>query len=325
MLSQLVISTLLLVNPLVCHPTSSALVVRSAHNTDPVHGASLDGSDLGRRRVPELDSSSHSAGLGTNSTNPKPSTHDLEFLSLYTQKHDVAKNLSRHEDDKSDSTLDLQKFTPDQLDIIRGIELELMATDLKCALQNENGKKAETRSLELEERQVFGPHQIPSNFLFDAEPECLIVGMGLSDYLPWTGTRSGQSVIGTIGLCGCIAVAILSNDGAVVSHLITRSDLSTQLNLMFAKFLSMHGQYDIQAYVFTPETGEAIPSELAAVARVVAMEVRGFIISHMQCSVVLSSYAVGGDSPEYARLGTLVTTRVQGVIKLWVNDALIHR
>ena len=320
MLSQLVISALLLVNPLACHPTSSALLVRSAHNTDPVHGAILGGSDLGRRRSTDLDSSSHAAGLGTNLTNREPSTHDLEFLSLYTQKHDVAKNLSRHGDDKSGSALELQKLTPDQLDIIRGIELELEATDLKCALQSANGKKAETRPRELEKRKA------PSDFLFDASaaPHRLVVGMERSDYLPWSGRP--QFVIGTIGLCGCIPVAILGNGGAVVSHLVTKLDMSPQLDEMWAKFKdNMRGQHDIRAWVFAPAEGGSISQALATVALRVAEVVKAYILRKMECPVVLGSYNVEVASTPLSRVGTLVTTRVQGVIKLWVNDALIHR
>ena len=319
MLSQLVISTLLLVNPLVCHPTSSVLVVGSAHITDPVHGASLDGSDLARRRVPELESSSHSAGLWTNSTNPKASTHDLEFLSLYTQKQNVAKDLSRHEDDKSGSALEFQKLTPDQLDIIRGIELELKATDLKCALQSKNGKKSETRSRELEKRQA------PSDFLFDAlpAPHRLVVDMERSDYLPWSGRP--QYVIGTIGLCGCIPVAILGNGGAVVSHLVAQMDMSPQLDEMLEKFnLNMRGQYDIRAWVFTPEEGGSIDEDLATVALRVAELVKDYILRKMECPVVLGSYNVEDVSTPSSRVGTLLATRVQGVIKLWVNDKLKH-
>ena len=207
---------------------------------------------------------------------------------------------------------------------MRLIQEELFLVDGKCRIAVEDDGKANKRSLELEERINIGPfqYQSPSDIMWSAPWQCLIVEMGMSEYHPWSG--SAQAMIGTRGFCGCIAVAIVGNGGAVVSHLVTVQDMKPRLDLMFAKFLSMHGQYDIQAYVFSPQAGGKITQAMEAVARIVAIEVRDFITRNMQSSVVLGSYAVGGDSPEFARLGTLVTTIVQVAIKLWVNDVLIN-
>ena len=317
MFSQFALSILLIINPLACILTSNALVIKSTQYTDAGSGTKPERSDLGRRQVKDVDPSGLFARLDINSTSSKYSTHDLEFLSSFTQKYDVAKNLSRHESDKSESTLETQKFTPDQLDIIHKIQSELTASDVKCALHNENSKKAEPRSLQLEKRIL------PSDFLFTEPAQCLVVDMGKSDYLPWTGRD--KSVIGTHGLCGCIGVGILGNGGAVISHLVALEDMEDQLNGMFAKFVSnMGGQYGIKAYVFTPEMGGSIDSYMAAAARLVATRVENFILQKMRISVFTTEYAVGDDSMDYARLGTLVATTEQGAIKLWINDLLAN-
>lgn len=130
--------------------------------------------------------------------------------------------------------------------------------DVQCVMRAHkvnNGK----RSLDLEKRV----DRENSECLFN-DGEAEVADMGETKYMPWSTT--GPKAIGTVGLCGCTAIAIIGESGAIVSHispfLIT---LDGQLDKLKESFnFNMRADIQVAAFVFSPTNaaGELVASYL---------------------------------------------------------------
>ncbi|KAI4149055.1 MAG: hypothetical protein L6R39_002623 [Caloplaca ligustica] len=284
MLPQLILFLSFHVSTLLCHPAPQALELGFAHEPHVATGPEPGHSTLGRREV-EVSSA-------------KDSSLDADGA------------------DYSDLALERRDTSPPDENALLALE----QADKRCAAQLKD-KRSLARPLALEKR-VDIPAQSPSNILFDAPAQCLIVGFTDAQYLPFVGQT--RNVIGTTGLCGCIAVAIVGESGAVIAHLATRLDMTAQFNRLLASFGAMHGQRDITAYVFVPNQGPAITGAMAAAVGQISIQLRDFIIDNMGVPIVSRGYDAGAQTQGNARVGTLMAAVVGGVVRLWINNRLAN-
>ncbi|KAI4114054.1 MAG: hypothetical protein LQ338_008065 [Usnochroma carphineum] len=310
MLPQLILFLSFLVSTLRCQPTTQALELEFAHDPHLATGPEPGDSTIVRQEV-EVNSarkSSLDAVEHFDSINQGISPRDLELSFAEDPPLDGA--------DQSDSAPERRGISP----AVAKDVLELERSNEKCAVQFDD-KKYLARSVTLAKR-VDIPAQTPADILWTAPAQCLIVGMEQSNYLPFSGQT--QNVIGTRGLCGCIALAIVGEAGAVVAHLAPKMDMTSQFNSVLADFTRMQGQNDITAYLFRPDQGPVITAAMAAAGSQLAAQVRDFIIDNMGIPVVARGYDAGSQTLANTRVGTLVTAAVGGVVRLWINNRLAN-
>ena len=130
-------------------------------------------------------------------------------------------------------------------DIVNGLICRY-AEDIQCV------KRAHTveigkRSFDLKERV----DRENSDCLFNAG-EAVVADMGETEYLPWLTT--GPNAIGTVGLCGCTAISIISPKGAMVSHISPNPiTLHSQLDKLKQKFdFNMRAEIQVYALIYSP-------------------------------------------------------------------------
>ena len=178
----------------------------------------------------------------------------------------------------------------------------------------------------------FQPHkralnlETPGDYLWTATAaQCVVVGLQDADYVPFFGS-SGANVIGTRGLCGCIALAIVSDAGAIVAHFAPERSLN--LDPMFEKigrkFMQMNGQHDVIAYLYHVNPGPDILESMANAGATMANSIRDRIVKDLRINVVQSTY---DSNLSTYRWGTLVVAfnAQLNAISVWVNNRVRNR
>ena len=184
---------------------------------------------------------------------------------------------------------------------------KLIQADLKCAQQN----RPHRRSLTLTPRSPMPP----SDSLFDNHGAAAwIVDMGRAYYLDWN--HSPRNVIGTIGLCGCTAVAILGGSGAIVAHISPNLDLlDAQLQYLGNLFTQNLANQMISAYLFIPAVnGNTLVPEFQDHIR---LFLEGLFLANWR--VIPYTYNEAGR----ARDGTVVVQMVANLVSVYLDDNMV--
>lgn len=147
--------------------------------------------------------------------------------------------------------------------------------------------------------------------------QCMRVGEHKAEYVPIFGT--GTNIIGTRGLCGCIAIAIVSDAGAIVAHILPAHPVQDIMDQINDKFNQMRGQADIIAYIFNVNPGPVITEPMSNAAKALAQTFRDRIVTELGVKVILDGY--DSDLTTY-RWGTLVVAFNAQInaISVWVNN-----
>ena len=183
---------------------------------------------------------------------------------------------------------------------LTGLDL-LLKNDQQCA-----NRKNWPRSFDLEKRVK------PSDVLWNVG-QAIVVNMGLASYHAW---NQAPEAIGTYGLCGCTAVAIVGQAGAIVAHIQpNQAQFQNQMNRIRDLFNNnIRGQTLPRVFLLTPTLNDVV-------------QVQPW---QDQISTFLSGLGVAVQDEHYpmvlnggARDGTLVVQRVAGAIKVWLNEKLI--
>jgi hypothetical protein len=188
----------------------------------------------------------------------------------------------------------------------------------RCAAQVQKNKKWQ-RSSEIDKRVDTSPkRKQPANIMFGADANmCRIVDQGRAQFLQWGATN----MIGTVGLCGCTAVAIVSQaGGAIVAHWSPNANNYQQQwdNLWQLFDTNLRGQ-PAYAYIFGPEHN--------GVPRVPQLpdNIRTDIMNNMGISIVRGTYEQGDpNDPAQGTDGTLLIQLAQGALYVWLNNRRVH-
>ena len=157
----------------------------------------------------------------------------------------------------------------------------------------------------------------PSDSLFDNHGAAAwIVDMGMAYYLDWY--HSPRNVIGTIGLCGCTAVAILGGSGAIVAHISPSADLNAidaQLQHLGALFTQNLAGQMVNAYLFVPaENGNTLVPQFQIH---IQQFLEGLFMANWR--VLPYTYNEAGR----ARDGTVVVQMVANLVSVYLDDKLV--
>ena len=142
----------------------------------------------------------------------------------------------------------------------------------------------------------------------------VLVDSGLAMWHAWS---EAPPVIGTYGLCGCTAVAIVSQAGALVAHISpVEAQFSTQMNnIRNIHNRNINGQTLPRVFVFVPARDNVIQSQFRQ------DRITDFLRSQLGESIHAEPYHMfieGG-----AHDGTLLVRKVAGAIQVYVNDILM--
>ncbi len=188
----------------------------------------------------------------------------------------------------------------------------LVAADHTCSKRAAAAPRLASRSLEIEKRVDHGP----SNCLWNTAL-AMVVDQGASIYHDWA---SPPPAIGTRGLCGCTAVAIISQVGTIVAHI--SPDVGTidvQLNEMLRLYNDfIRPQAQAYAYYFPPtDTNHHI--------QVPNFQdyINHFLQTSMQLAANVRPYVADPSDPD-GHVGTVVVKKVAGSIALYLNDLLVN-
>ena len=201
--------------------------------------------------------------------------------------------------------------------------LQLLQLDQQCSAQHKQ-QQYDKRSPELKKRVNLNPRK-PAEILWTAPAQCKIVDIQLADYLDFS--TGPQNVIGTYGLCGCVALAIVGNAGTIIVHLSPLVDMTAQYARVLQKFNAnmRYQQTGMTAYVFRPNASPPdIKPESAAAAASLVKDMAEWIVAQLEIPVVAQGYDPGDNTPDNRRLGTLVSAVVSGVITVWINNRRAH-
>ncbi len=185
----------------------------------------------------------------------------------------------------------------------------------RCAAQVQKNKKWQ-RSSELDKRVDTSPKRPkPANIMFGPTASmCRIVDRERAQFLQW----GAMNMIGTIGLCGCTAVAIVSDaGGAIVAHWSPNADTYQQQmdNLRQLFDTNLRGQEGLQAYIFGPaQNGVPQVPQLPE-------NIRDDIFQYLGIPTARGTYEQGDpDSPAERHDGTLLVQLAQGALYIWINN-----
>lgn len=181
-------------------------------------------------------------------------------------------------------------------------------SDQQCAETNNKRRSlAEDHSLEKRAR--------PSDALFTAG-QALRIGMGESGFLTWISNSYG---IGTFGLCGCSAMAIVGNAGSIVAHISPNPKVLTEQLIQIFTLYQQHlrdGETP-RAYFFPPA------SEDGAVMVAPFQDIIKEFITFMGFGLVQNTYQFNSDGT--ARDGTLIVRKVVDLVLVYLNDRVVDQ
>ena len=143
--------------------------------------------------------------------------------------------------------------------------------------------------------------------------QAIVVNMGLAAYHAW---NQAPDTIGTWGLCGCTAVVIASEGGAIVAHIQPNPALfNVQLNRIRDLFnQNVRGGTLPRLFLITPvlDNVPQVPPWQDQISNY--LNSLGASIQHEYYPMVIN----GGP-----RDGTVVVQRIAGALKVWLNEKLI--
>lgn len=178
---------------------------------------------------------------------------------------------------------------------------KLLQNDQRCA-----HRKNWHRSVDLEKRAK------PSDVLWNVG-QAVVVQMGLAAWHAW---GQAPEAIGTYGLCGCTAVAIVGQAGAIVAHIQpNQAQFQNQMNHIRNLYQThIQGQTLPRVFLMTPALNNVVQVQAWQDQVRSALTALGVSVQEEPYPMVVN----GG-----ARDGTLVVQRIAGAIKVWLNEKLI--
>lgn len=196
--------------------------------------------------------------------------------------------------------------------------LALERVEKDCAYYLRPSSKAPPkRSVKLDRRVDYrDPHrENPGNVLYDAPNICKIIDMNFADYLPW----NDGNWIGTVGLCGCTAAAIVGEYGAIVAHInpnpayfVAQMD---KIHDLYFKYL--YGKPFVAAYVFAPAINGKI--EAPILPEGVLGEIAKWGITALLDSYEMYTAGAGDEN----RLGSMLVQKAGTLAYTWINNKLV--
>lgn len=201
------------------------------------------------------------------------------------------------------------------------VTYKLLLLDNKCAVAAAKigtSKRWERSVNDIDKRvDPLRPNRpTPGNILFSQPGWCEVVDGGAARYLLW----SQRSLIGTIGLCGCTAIAITGEFGAIVAHI--NPNLETfypQMNALRDLFRQNIQGQTAQVYLLGPSRNGA------AMVPQFTTDAYNYITHNIGLPIVRTLYEVGNvDNRDQARLGTLLVQLWQNALYVWVNNVKIN-
>lgn len=188
----------------------------------------------------------------------------------------------------------------------------------RCAAQVQKNKKWQ-RSSELDKRVDTSPkRKQPANIMFGADRNmCRIVDQGRVQFLQWGATN----MIGTVGLCGCTAVAIVSEaGGAIVAHWSPNANTyQQQWDNLWQLFDTNLRDQRAYAYIFGP-AHNGVPE-----VPQLPDNIRDDIMNNMGISIVRGIYEQGDpNAPAQSTDGTLLIQLAQGALYVWLNNRRVY-
>lgn len=259
---------------------------------------------------PELDKASgsnitnlSSRGVAVNfATDPgldeAPDPHSTNISSRGTEDDSV--NVPREEVHFEHNTSHVVSRDLSELD-------QLLKNDQFCA-----HRKNWHRSLDVKKR-ADTPGK-PSNVLWNVG-QAIVVNMGMAQWQTW-GEK--PDAIGTTGLCGCTAVAIVAKTGAIVAHITpNQQQFKIQMDNIRNLFDAHVKGLSNAVFVMAPT--------LDGVVRVQQWqtEVQQYLWD-MGLSSRLVTYATTKDAAEgHFQQGTALVQNLSGKIRVWLDDGLL--
>ena len=250
---------------------------------------------------------------GTNISSQDLEVHPNTHLSHYVDSRS-AQISARDADIQSDPYTSLgedsasPQISPrDLAPGLTGMDL-LLANNQLCAHRRDWPPSPGTSRRDLQKRKK------PSAVLWQGAAERIFVDMGLAAWHAWS---EAPQAIGTYGLCGCTAVAIVTQTGALVAHISpNEAQFLTQMNNIRNIYnRNLGGQILPRVFVFVPALDNVIQSQFWQ------NWIVDFLTSQLGVSVQTEPYRMvlnGG-----AHDGTLLVRRVARAIQVFVNDILI--
>ena len=204
----------------------------------------------------------------------------------------------------------------------RAFDVEYWAPEI-VRLQVSNNKCRETVGDKIEasvtpHKRAFPDTTDPAMLLYTATAaQCVTVEMKTAAYAAFHGR--GPTYIGTKGLCGCIALAIVSNEGAVVGHLSAAGDMENKVQVVKSLFANMIDQTNIKGYLFFANEGPIIDYRMFVAGETFTSLLRDRLMAELNINFIMAGYDAFQNVPYW---GTLVVgfNHMAGVFSVWVNN-----
>ena len=194
--------------------------------------------------------------------------------------------------------------------------------DMKCANKVRKDKQWKRDLDQIDRRmdQLADPNRSqPAEVLWTNPALCMIVNMGMANFVPWD--RQTQ-IIGTNGMCGCIGIAITTTAGAILAHFSPNPDVfDSQLDWIQTLFQrNLQGTDNLEIYLFEPaDNGVAV--------------LPGYV--NQLCDALVTNFGIDiyrgrynrGDPNDVAQshVGTIVVQFIASTLYVWVNNVLMNR